>query len=339
MKSRAKFLTTALAAGILLLLILDTKTAALGASAGVELCIKVIIPSLFPFFVVTSYLNDSLLGLHIPGLSAVGRLLKIPDGSDSFLLLGLMGGYPVGAQLITEAYTGDRLSRENSQIMLGYCSNAGPAFIFGVTSTLFSSHWIAFVIWGIHIFSALLTGFLLPRPKRADSFRCEMSDTSVTSALRKSLVICASVCGWVLIFKVILAYLQTWLTSLLSQKAMIFLTGLLELSNGCIQLAQIPSEAERFILCSAFLSFGGLCVLLQTASVTQGLGLGLYIPGKIMQTAVSTLTAAVLSFVLFPGAYSSFFRVTGLVILCVLVLAAARCYAEKRCGNSVKNIV
>jgi hypothetical protein len=35
------------------------------------------------------------------------------------------------------------------------------------------------------------------------------------------------------------------------------------------------------------LAFGGVCVLLQTASVTEGLSLGCYIKGKLIQTLFS----------------------------------------------------
>ena len=37
------------------------------------------------------------------------------------------------------------------------------------------------------------------------------------------------------------------------------------------------------------LSFGGVCVLLQTASVTEGLPLGGYVKGKLLQTVFSFL--------------------------------------------------
>ncbi|MBQ8358791.1 MAG: hypothetical protein IJX37_02585, partial [Oscillospiraceae bacterium] len=274
-----------MAISAMLLLILDPQTAKTGASEGIELCIRVIIPSLFPFFIVTSFLNTSLLGLRIPLLHILSKQLQIPDGGESVLVLGLMGGYPVGAQLVCDVYAEKRLSKRDCQILLGYCSNAGPAFIFGVTGMLFKAHWVPFVLWGIHILSALITGWLLPRPHSTAIDLRGAPGASIVSALRKSIHICASVCGWVTIFKIILAYLNQWLRNDLRNEIMICIAGFLELTNGCLQLEQIDSEAARFILCTAFLSFGGICVLLQTASVTRELGYGLYIPGKIMQTA------------------------------------------------------
>lgn len=334
MKQNKRILSASVAAAVMLLLILDTKTAAEGAAEGIDLCVKVIIPSLFPFFIVTTYLNASLLGLHIPGLHMLGRKLKVPAGSESLLFLGLIGGYPVGAQLIADTYRQGRLDRKTGHILLGYCSNAGPAFIFGITSILFSSPWIPFFLWGIHLISAVLTGLLLPKPEHASLSWENTADISLVQALRKSISICASVCGWVIIFKIVMAYLARWLFRFCGETTSILICGILELSNGCLRLAEVPSESQRFILCAAFLAFGGLCVILQTLSVTDALSLGFYIPGKIMQTCLSLLTAVPLAYVLFP---INDIPVQSAVILILLSSLAVICLAvltEKSCGNS-----
>lgn len=336
MKRRMKKASAILAVGVMFLLILDTQTATAGAAEGIELCIKVLIPSLFPFFIVTTYLNASLTGLRIPGLRTIGKFLNFPTGSESVLLLGLLGGYPVGAQLIADAYAEGKISKRNAQILLGYCSNAGPAFIFGVTSTLFHSLRVSFILWGILILSALITGVILPKPEETSALYQKESNISVVAALKKSIITCASVCGWVVTFKIIMAYLVR-LTG--NNARMIYLAGLLELSNGCLLLTQIVNNATRFILCSAFLSFGGICVLMQTASVTDSLGLGLYIPGKLIQTSVSVLAASLLSFVLFSEVNLPLIHVVFFGLICILILIAVRTYAEKSCGNTMKNNV
>lgn len=339
MKSKTSILSAAFAAAILTLLILDPTTATLGASDGIELCLKVLIPSLFPFILVTTYLNAVLTGPSIPGLRPLARRLNIPAGGDSLLLLGLLGGYPVGAQLIADAYKNNQLSKRTSQILLGYCNNAGPAFIFGVAGMLFSSKWIPFVLWLTHIISALITGILLPRPEDDSIHAYKTSHISVVSALRKTTSVCASICGWVVVFKIIMAYLKSWLSKQISSTGMICISGLLELSNGCLQLDRIPTEAERLILCSAFLAFGGFCVMLQTASVTESLGLGLYFPGKMMQTSISILITTILSYLLFPSSPLSAYHYASYISISILVLIAAKLYVEKKCGNSVVNHV
>jgi hypothetical protein len=65
------------------------------------------------------------------------------------------------------------------------------------------------------------------------------------------------------------------------------LWGILELTNGCIHLGTLEDPELRFAVCAVLLSFGGLCVTMQTVSVTGKLGSGLYFPGKILQTCIT----------------------------------------------------
>lgn len=300
------------------------------------MCLKVVVPSLFPFFILTTFLNASLFGFQIPGLRKLSTLLQIPSNGESLLLLGLIGGYPVGAQLISDAYKAGQLNRKQSHILLGYCSNAGPAFIFGITGVLFSSQWISFLLWGIHILSALFTGFLLPRPEKSAFSGYESTDISIVTALRKSIFNCSSVCGWVITFKIIMAYIQKWASGFLSKEKLVILTGILELSNGCVCLDQIHCESLRFILCAAFLAFGGFCVMLQTATVTESLGLGLYIPGKISQTAISLLIAMFLSGFVFPDDHGRKIPYIITTLTCAIFIAVIKVCSKKICGNFEK---
>lgn len=159
---RADTLTGIAAATGIALLILDSKTALAGAQSGVELCIRTVIPSLFPFFLFSILLTTSLIGRRIPILRPVCRLCRIPGGAESILIAGFLGGYPVGAQCVSQAYRAGQLSHRDARRMLGFCNNCGPAFLFGMAAALFREWWAPWSLWGIHIFSALCVGVLIP---------------------------------------------------------------------------------------------------------------------------------------------------------------------------------
>ena len=150
-----------------LVLILDAKTALQGAYEGLNLCIQAVIPSLFPFFVLSVILTNALIGRRFPILWAVRRFCGMPDGSESLLVVGLLGGYPTGAQAVAQAYQTGRLERQDALRLLGFCSNAGPAFLFGMIAPAFGNLKIAWCLWAVHIASALLTGFLLPGDRKS----------------------------------------------------------------------------------------------------------------------------------------------------------------------------
>lgn len=282
-----------LAACLLLLLMLNTQIAAVGAQDGVKLCIQVIIPSLFPFFFLTGYLIPMLTNISFPGFRWLCNKLNIPSGCEGLLILGLIGGYPVGAQAINSAFQAEKLQKAQAHRLMGFCSNAGPAFIFGVTGALFPSPAVPWILWAIHIISALLTGVILPKVQHAHAGSTDSAEITMLQAFRKSLTVTASVCGWVILFKVILSILFHTL-HLQNGFAKVILSGLFELSGGCIALNEISSLPLRFLLISALLSFGGICVFMQTASVTAECGTGLYLHGKLIQVLVSTMLSLTL---------------------------------------------
>ena len=78
----------------ILILVLDARTALQGAAAGMELCIRTVVPSLFPFLFLCGLLTDSLWGSRLLFLRVVGKRLGIPAGAESIQQSGFLGGYP-----------------------------------------------------------------------------------------------------------------------------------------------------------------------------------------------------------------------------------------------------
>lgn len=299
MKNRSTFIRGIAAACAMLVIIFDTRTAVVSAREGVLLCFQTLIPSLFPFFVLSSVINSSLLGQNFRLLQPVGQICKIPKGSESLLILGLLAGYPIGAQLITQAYKAGKISKRSALRMLGFCNNVGPAFLFGILAPLFSSAKTVWVLWGIHIFSALVTGCVLPSSEIETTHITPGVGISFPESLQKAIKATAGVCGWVILFRVVLGFCNRWFLWLFPASAQILFSGILEMSNGCVLLHNISKEGERFILSGIMLAFGGLCVGMQTISVTEGLGTGWYFPGKVLQTAFALLLSIIVQPVLF----------------------------------------
>lgn len=284
----------------LLFLILDGKAAFTGARDGIALCLFTVIPSLFPFLILSLIINSVLIGKKIKILQPLCKLCGIPAGGESLLLLGLLGGYPVGAQSITDAYNKQYINKATAHRLLGFCNNAGPAFIFGILSTQFPSPMIAWAIWLIHILSALAVGSLLPDKCNEACNLLSVKPVTLTESLEQSIRILGKICGWVVLFRVILSVLSRWLFWLFPVWLQVIITGLFELANGCVELCMIPVCGLRLIIAVSILSFGGLCVGMQTASVTKELGTGFYFPGKVLQTIISVILAVLLQLVLFP---------------------------------------
>ena len=173
--------------------------------------------------------------------------------------------------------------------MLGFCNNAGPAFLFGILAPFFSSAKLLWILWGIHILSAILAGVLLPGKSTGCLCRIQgdKPQPSLTASLKRAVVVMAYICGWVILFRILFAFLNRWILWIFPVEGQVSLYGFLELAGGCCSLDLLADESVRFIICSAMLAWGGLCVAMQTASVTGSLGLGQYLPGKGIQTLCS----------------------------------------------------
>ena len=289
MRKYSQGATAAFSAAAMLVLILDAKTALAGAVTGVEMCIQTVIPSLFPFFLLSSVLTSAMIGRSLPGFRWLGKCLRIPAGAECIYLIGLLGGYPVGAQTLAIACRNRQLSLSDGRRMLAFCSNPGPAFLFGIGSMLFANVGLCWLVWGIVILSSGIVALLTPGDPQPCHIRPGTQNAGFSQALRTSLITLATVCGWIILVRVILAFADRWFLWLLDTNGQVLAYGLLEISNGCIALKQIPSQELRLIFYTAFLSFGGLCITLQTYSVLSGCGVDMlyYLPGKIVQSAIS----------------------------------------------------
>lgn len=279
----------------IMILILDSRTVLEGAAKGMELCIRSLIPSLFPFIVLSTLLTKSFLGTVLPPLRPIGRLMCIPEGCESLLIPGFLGGYPSGAQSIGQAYAHGSLSRTDAQRLLLFCSNAGPSFLFGVLGPVFPQKWMLWLIWGIQIAGAWLCARILPVSDEQNSV-CAENDASLPKALSSAVQTMAYVCGWVILFRVITAFLERWFLWLLPNSLRILVAGILELSNGCCSLTAIDDLRTRFVLACGMLSFGGICVTMQTASVIDSLSLLPYVLSKLLQSLFCLALAAALAY-------------------------------------------
>lgn len=312
---KKQYMRSILAAGLMLIVVLDTKTAAAGVRTGVTVCLETVIPSLFPFIVISKYISAGMVGHKIGILSSVAKLCGIPDKLESILGIGLIAGYPVGAQAVADAYAQGQISRKCANRLLGFCNNAGPAFIFGMAASLFPHSKAGWVTWLIQILSALYVGIILPGQADTLEGKYRENTASITTALETGVHSMAVICGWIVLFRVFLSYLDRYfvIPNAIVKSAVI---GFLDLSNGCLSLSNVSFLSCRFVLLNAMLSCGGICVWMQTGSVTKELSQKWFYIGKALQCLFSIFTAAFFQPFLFG---EEVLKHRGLILICSLI--------------------
>ncbi len=313
-------LGVALCAAALLLFPVQSVAA---AKSGLQLCGNVIIPSLFPFFVLSSFCME--IGL----VQYLGRVLeplmrplfRVSGACASAFVLGIIGGYPVGAKTAIALYEKRMISRDEAERLLAFCNNCGPAFIFGVVGAgVFSSSAVGLLLYLIHILSSVLVGLLFRfRGSRTVSAGCAAPteeapafSAAFTASVRSAMQSTLSICAFVLFFTVIIrllvlsgvlrgaaALLGTLLapfggTDAAAEKLLI---GAIEMSSGVASLSGSAGAMSTQLSLAAFiLGWAGLCVHCQVLSFlgSSDLSVRTYLAGKLAHGVISALLANVL---------------------------------------------
>ena len=292
------------------LLILDSRCAAQSVSEGLELCLRTVIPALFPLFVLSSVLLPQLARVRFP--AGFSRFLGIPGGCEGIFLLGCVGGFPLGARCIAQAVENSALSRRDGTRMLGLCSNCGPAFLFGILPSVFEQPLAPLGIFCIQLETALLTAALWPgKSDRRGSF--SLPPVSLSDAVRGAVRSVGTVCAWILLASVPAGFLRRWLFPFLPQTLQLLCTGVLELTAGCLELSRCSDPGLRLVLGCGFVCFGGVSVLLQIRGVCPSLSLRPCVAQKLCQALSAMVLAAAVcrigpAILLFPVPVLWFFK-------------------------------
>lgn len=301
MKTRWR-LPGCLALGALLLWLLADAIAVRSAvEQALELCAQSVIPALFPFLVVTSALLSLGLGeLAAPWLAGLMEpLFRVPGAGSAALVLGLVGGYPIGAATAGRLYQEGVVSRQEGERLLTFCNNSNPVFLISVLGVgVFGSVRTGIWLWLIHVLSALLTGLAFrghgktagrrPLTKPA-AFRAVSLPMALVEAVESSLRGMLSVCAFVTFFYVLARPLAA-----LGGRTGAALVGLVELFS---LTPLLTADTWGFILAAGMAGWGGFSVLCQTAAVLEGSGLSARycLRGKAVQGLLSAILAAALS--------------------------------------------
>jgi len=263
---------------LIVLLMVFSNASFSAAKEAVELVLYNVLPSLFPFFVLT----DLLL--------RTGTATMLP----SFLC-----GYPTGAITCSTLYSQKKISKRQGETLSAYVNNAGPAFVIGTIGTVMChSQAIGFILLTAHL-SASLTIMILFRKYQKNIFQNkhrQMEPINIPlgqqlgESLLKAVRQMASVGGYIIFFAALIGILkEIGITNG-------FFLGFLEITSGINHIISslpadnfIPSLLQILPIISLLLGWSGLCIHLQIISILtkSGLRCKYFIVGKIFHALLS----------------------------------------------------
>lgn len=300
-----------------------------GAANGISYCLYTLVPSLFPFMVLSSFMIHSGISKFIGKLlqPVIHFLFYLPGSAGSVILMSMIGGYPVGARGCMSLLEQGTITQKQAQRMLYFCVNAGPAFIISVVgSALLQNTLIGILLFFSQIAAMLIIGITLgiaARLKKEPCHSVSSSECSSQSPLVESTLDASkglmNMSAFVILFSAFLSLLRATgiaqgICQLLLQLhipapiAASLVSLLIEITSGCADTASLNAPIA---LIAFGLGFGGFCVHFQIFASTLKCGISRlkFIAFRLIHGTIATLVT-MLFLPLFPQPIASVFQNT-----------------------------
>lgn len=302
-KRLSSFLTRGLVVAIIyfimFLIVFFSKELSAGIKNGINVSMNLVIPSMFIFMIFSNMIINSKLRdtISAPFGFLAKHIFRIEKSQIAIVILSLVGGYPVGAKLISNAVSQGTLEKKQAENMLCYCVNCGPAFLIsGIGIAIYQNFRIGLYLYISQVAACLLIGFILSFFSKHEKTNKPVSEVKKTSysqlfvgSVNDSVRSMAMICGFIVAFSAFMPIINELLGYLGFSYSHI-VQGLLEVTTGCNSLAELP-HVQGIILTTIFTAFGGICVHLQVYSlVGNGIKMTKFYIMRIIYTAISVFT-------------------------------------------------
>ena len=120
-----------------------------------------LIPTLFPFFIITDLLsNYGFINYISKTFGKLMKIFKLPPNSSYAFFMSMFSGFPGNSKLIKELLDKKELDENNATKLLTFTHFSNPLFIIGTIGTIFlQNKKISFIILLIHYLTNFIIGF------------------------------------------------------------------------------------------------------------------------------------------------------------------------------------
>ena len=260
------------------------------ALIGVNLVVKTIIPTIFPFSVICNLLiSYDGVGLYSKILGPIlCKPLKLSKSSSFPIVASFLSGYPLGCKYCCDLYSLGYIDRKEFERLLNIASNASPMFIIGsIGATMLGDIKLGFILLIGKYLSSIIVGILTMNHTKTSSVMKELPKnnsnmnfgSALKSALDNGINTTLQVGAFVVLFSIIISIIKnnTYI-SIVFYNIEEFLNlpkysiyglflGSVEFTNGCKLITTLPLTLPfKLAIISFICSFSGLSVIAQMSS-------------------------------------------------------------------------
>lgn len=261
-----------------------------GALEGLQFCGGILIPSLFPFMVLSSLIVRCGLSDKVSNILnfIMNKLFRLPGACGMSFILSMIGGYPVGARGVITLLEKGSISKRQAEYMALFMVGGGPAFIvFVVGDELLKDRTLGLILWICQLLSQIILSVIVShiwgvKNERGNKI-VKTEKTPFSYALVQSCGDGAAgiinMCAMVVLFSALLGIINSVGLSELITDILLFcglskptahslFPVLWEVTSGC----DICADTGAGVILFAFaIGWGGVCVHFQVFSVLGGL--------------------------------------------------------------------
>lgn len=281
-------------------------------------CVNVIIPSLFIFMIISSFIITSNLYVLIGRpFSFIARyVFRIPEELFSVFLISCVGGYPVGAKLLSDLWREKRLDVNTYNDMMTYCYLSGPAFICSIVGVnIFDDIRVGIIIFISVLTANLIIAAIIGRKrtvpdKNKYNLKLNFSMVNLIKSISDGGKSMFSICVIIVFFSSVICIaekigaislisnLMDKYTYLNYSDSMAAVKSIIEISN----VSGFKADISLLPLIAALISFGGICVVIQIKGIVNVLPLKKFVVFRIVSMILSYLICKIICIAVFGNA-------------------------------------
>lgn len=254
-----------------------------GISEGISRCLNIIIPSLYGFLIISGFLiRSGLYSLISRPFHIISKyFFHIEPKLFSVFLLSQVGGYPLGAKLLSDLVTSGKIQKSQAEDMMIYCYSGGPAFLAGAVGTaVFGAPevgiYVFLSVFSANVILALIVGWLkaVPDETLAEKNEINISFSVITDSVLSAAKSLFIICAMIIFFSILLVLIEKAGVFELaagysknSDMITTWLKSLIEISN----ISKVQQDLYSALpLIAAGIASGGLCILMQIVTIVGG---------------------------------------------------------------------
>ena len=258
-----------------------------------------LLPTLFPFFIITDILSYYGFMEYIAKLFGnIMKLFKLPKQTSYILFMSLFSGFPGNSKLIKELLDHQSLTINDANKLLTFTHFSNPLFIIGTVGTLYlHNQKLALIILLVHYLTNIIIGLLFRNIYPENTLNTQSLNREkipfiklLTNSINMAFANLIIILGIIIVFSLFVNIMTINLKISAFNKSILF--SFLEITKGLQLITDLSiSVSIKATLITFFLSFGGISIHLQVMSILKDYKINyyLYFISRIMHASISSI--------------------------------------------------